>query len=92
MCVSVSVYVCHKQMCLQKSVCKSVCVCISFMGMQCFSFKSAQRSAPVCVQIMRIAERSVSGVTHVEVQGGDAPLRVFSGPLLGITTKKQLPE
>lgn len=43
-------------------------------------------------QIMKLSERSVSGVAHVNVQGGDAPVRVSSGPLLGITTKKQLSE
>eukprot|EP00983_Pelagomonas_calceolata_P002938 96899-Pelagomonas_calceolata.AAC.1 len=44
------------------------------------------------VQIMKLSERSVSGVAHVNVQGGDAPVRVSSGPLLGITTRKQLPD
>jgi hypothetical protein len=41
---------------------------------------------------MKISGRSVSGMGHVTLQGGDAPLLVSSGPLLGITTKKHLPE
>eukprot|EP00200_Dunaliella_tertiolecta_P012552 CAMPEP_0202375576 /NCGR_PEP_ID=MMETSP1127-20130417/6232_1 /ASSEMBLY_ACC=CAM_ASM_000462 /TAXON_ID=3047 /ORGANISM="Dunaliella tertiolecta, Strain CCMP1320" /LENGTH=1080 /DNA_ID=CAMNT_0048973105 /DNA_START=121 /DNA_END=3360 /DNA_ORIENTATION=- len=54
--------------------------------------EAAAMAKPNTVQIMKLSERSVSGVAHVNVQGGDAPVRVSSGPLLGITTRKQLPD